>query len=278
MAHDRPVEDPYALAARAAEELCARAGVERYDAAVVLGSGWREGASALGEPESAVASSSLAGFVAPSVAGHDGSILTVRRAGATIALVSGRVHLYEGHDAHRVVHPVRTVVAAGARTVVLTNAAGGIDPAVAPGSVVLVRDHINLTGTSPLEGPPPPAPLAGRFVDLSDLYDARLRARVRAAVPELAEGVYLGLRGPHYETPAEIEMARRAGATLVGMSTVLEAIAARHLGAAVVGLSLVSNLAAGVSAAPLDHREVLEAGQRAAAALGGVLERVVDAL
>ena len=170
-----------------------------------------------------------------------------------------------------------TVVAAGARTVVLTNAAGSVDPATGPGSVVVVRDHLNLTGASPLEGPVPPAPFAGRFVDLTDLYSARLRERVGGVAP-LPEGVYLGLRGPHYETPAEIEMARRLGATLVGMSTVLEAIAARHLGAEVVGLSLVSNFAAGVSPAPLDHREVLEAGQRASASLGDLLARLVPAL
>jgi purine-nucleoside phosphorylase len=278
MAHDRPVADPYALAQRAADELRERSGVERYDLAVVLGSGWREGARALGEPTSVVASADLAGFVEPSVAGHAGTILTVPFEGRTLALVSGRVHLYEGHGVHQVVHPVRTVVAAGASTVVLTNAAGGIDPAIAPGSVVVVRDHINLTGTSPLEGPAPPARLAGRFVDLSDLYSARLRARVADAAPELTDGVYLGLRGPHYETPAEIEMARRLGATLVGMSTVLEAIAARHLGADVLGLSLVSNFAAGVSAGPLDHREVLEAGQQAAASLGSLLARVVPVL
>ena len=170
------------------------------------------------------------------------------------------------------------LIAAGASTVVLTNAAGGIDPDWNPGTVALIRDHINLTATSPLEGPAPPKGYGARFVDLSDLYNARLRAAVRDAVPELVEGVYAGFRGPHYETPAEIAMARTMGASLVGMSTVLEAIAARHLGAEVLGLSLVSNHAAGVSAQSLNHLEVLEAGQAAAGTLGGLLARLVPVL
>ncbi len=270
--------NPYDLAREAAAELCQRTGVERYDLAVVLGSGWKEGAVALGEPSSVVATTSLPGFFAPTVAGHSGQILTLEFAGRIVALVAGRVHLYEGHSAHEVVHPVRTVIAAGATRVVLTNAAGGIDPSIAPGHVVLLRDHVNLTATSPMEGPAPPEGYGARFVDLSDLYSARLRAVVREAAPELPEGVYLGLRGPHYETPAEIVMARTLGASLVGMSTVLEAIAARHLGAEVLGLSLVSNYAAGVTVAPLDHREVLEAGQAAAASLGALLTRVLTVL
>ncbi len=268
---------PYDTANAAADALRAQSGVDAYDLAVVLGSGWKEGSVALGEPSASVATSDLPGFAAPTVAGHSGRILTVRVADRTVALVAGRVHLYEGHPAATVVHPVRTVIAAGARAVVLTNAAGGIDPATAPGSVVLIADHLNLTGTSPLEGPPPPEGLAARFVDLSDLYSADARARVRAAAA-LPEGVYAGLRGPHYETPAEVEMLARAGATLVGMSTVLEAIAARHLGAEVVGLSLVSNFAAGVGAARLDHREVLEAGQAAASSLGALLAAILPVL
>jgi purine-nucleoside phosphorylase len=170
------------------------------------------------------------------------------------------------------------MILAGAKKVVLTNACGGLDLVIRPGNVALIRDHINLTATSPLEGAAPPEGFATRFVDLTDLYSARLRGAVHAVVPDLHEGVYAGFRGPHYETPAEIEMARAMGATLVGMSTVLEAIAARHLEAEVLGLSLVSNFAAGVSTSPLNHLEVLEAGQSAAASLGALLAHVLAVL
>ena len=270
--------NPYQLASRAADELRYMSGVNSYDVAVVLGSGWREGAEALGEPTSDVATSSLTGFVAPTVAGHEGQILSLKFAGRDVALVAGRIHLYEGNSAAQVVHPIRTVVAAGAKTIVLTNACGSIDPSKGPGTVVLIRDHINLTATSPMEGESPPEGYGSRFVDLTDLYSARLRALVRDAAPQLSEGVYAGFRGPHYETPAEVEMARTIGATLVGMSTVLEAIAARHLGTEVLGLSLVSNLAAGVSSSPLNHLEVLEAGQAAASGLGALLAQLVPLL
>jgi len=270
--------DPFELARQAADALREQSGVDSYDLAVVLGSGWREGAIALGAASSDVEATSLPGFVAPTVAGHSGRILTVEVGDRRVALVTGRVHLYEGHSAATVVHPVRTVVAAGARCVVLTNAAGGIDPMLGPGNVVLIRDHLNLTATSPMEGSAPPEGFGSRFVDLTDLYSVRARAAIRDAVPTITEGVYAGLRGPHYETPAEIVMLRTLGATLVGMSTVLEAIAARHLGADVVGFSLVSNYAAGVTTGPLDHAEVLAAGQSAAANLGSLLAHVMPVL
>jgi purine-nucleoside phosphorylase len=252
--------------------------VDAYDVAVVLGSGWKEGAVALGEPTSVVSTASLTGFVAPTVAGHHGEILSIDLDGKNVALIAGRVHLYEGNSAHQVVHPVRTVIAAGAKKVVLTNACGGLDPRIVPGTVVVIRDHLNLTATSPMEGPPPPEGYGSRFVDLTDLYSARLRSVARVVGPTLSEGIYVGLRGPHYETPAEIEMVRRLGATLVGMSTVLEAIAARHLEAEVLGLSLVSNFAAGVSSGPLNHLEVLETGQTASAKLGALLAQLLPAL
>ena len=270
--------DPFELARLASEELREQSGVDSYDVVIVLGSGWREGASALGEPTSVVDASTLTGFVAPTVAGHNGQILSLRLGGRHVALVSGRVHLYEGNSASQVCHSVRTLIAAGASKVVLTNACGGIDPTKGPGTVVVIRDHINLTGTSPMEGPSPPEGFGSRFVDLTDLYAKRLREVVRATAPELSEGIYAGFRGPHYETPAEITMAAAMGASLVGMSTVLEAIAARHLEAEVLGLSLVSNHAAGVTAGHLNHLEVLEAGQSAAASLGTLLTRVVPVL
>jgi purine-nucleoside phosphorylase len=270
--------DPFELARLASEELREQSGVDSYDVVIVLGSGWREGASALGEPTSVVDASTLTGFVAPTVAGHNGQILSLRLGGRHVALVSGRVHLYEGNSASQVCHSVRTLIAAGASKVVLTNACGGIDPTKGPGTVVVIRDHINLTGTSPMEGPSPPEGFGSRFVDLTDLYAKRLREVVRATAPELSEGIYAGFRGPHYETPAEITMAAAMGASLVGMSTVLEAIAARHLGAEVLGLSLVSNFAAGVSPGPLNHLEVLEAGQHAAGSLGTLLARLVPVL
>jgi purine-nucleoside phosphorylase len=270
--------NPYELSERAANELREMTGIGAYDLAIVLGSGWREGAAALGVPSSEILASSLSGFVAPTVAGHNGQLLSVRVGEKNVLLVAGRVHLYEGNTADQVVHPVRTAIAAGAQIVVLTNAAGGIDPAKGPGQVVVLRDQINLTATSPLEGAPPPAPYAPRFVDLTDLYSKRLRALVREALPDLSEGVYAGFRGPNYETPAEVAMARTMGATLVGMSTVLEAIAARHLGAEVLGLSLVSNFAAGVAAGALNHLEVLEAGENAASSLGALLTQLVPVL
>ena len=164
-------------------------------------------------------------------------------------------------------------VAAGCRAVVLTNAAGGIRPGFSVGQPVLISDHLNLTGASPLSGPGPAA--GQRFVDLTDLYSARLRALARDADPSLAEGVYAMLPGPHYETPAEITMLARLGADLVGMSTGLEAIAARQMGAEVLGISLVTNLAAGLAGHGLSHAEVIEAGQSSASRMGALLASIL---
>jgi purine-nucleoside phosphorylase len=183
------------------------------------------------------------------------------------------VHLYEGLPPAQVVHGVRTAVLAGCRTIVLTNAAGGIRPGLTVGQPVLISDHLNLTLKSPLSGPPPSQ--GQRFVDLTDLYSLRLRELAKQKDPTLTEGVYAMLPGPHYETPAEITMLGRLGADLVGMSTALEAIAARQLGAEVLGISLVTNLAAGLGGQSLSHAEVVEAGRASAIRMGTLLAAVL---
>src|SRR5262249_31362526 len=179
-----------------------------------------------------------------------------------LCALSGRVHLYEGYSPEEVVFPVRTLCALGARTIVLTNAAGALDPSLRPGELVLLGDHLNLTGSTPLSGPND-ARMGPRFPDLSEPYDAALRtsaprAAQRAGLGRLREGIYAGLSGPAYETPAEVRMLRTLGADLVGMSTVLETLAAVHMGARVLCISCVTNLAAGLSPRKLSHEEVME--------------------
>jgi purine-nucleoside phosphorylase len=266
-----PFADPFAGAAASAARLTARAGP--HDVAVVLGSGWTPAADAIGPAAAEIPLAELGGFPAPTVPGHTPSVRSVRVGGLRVLIFLGRVHLYEGLPPATVVHGVRMAVSAGCRAVVLTNAAGGIGSGLSVGQPVLISDHLNLTGTSPLTGPPPS--VGQRFVDLTDLYSPQLRALARAADPSLAEGVYAMLPGPHYETPAEIRMLGTLGADLVGMSTVLEAIAARHLGAEVLGISLVTNLAAGLAGHGLSHAEVIEAGQAAASRMGGLLASIL---
>ena len=266
---DRP-PDPGDLARRAADVIAERTGVDAHDVAVVLGSGWSPAAAALGPPTVALPQAELPGFAPPTAVGHTGELLSTRVGERRVLVMVGRVHAYEGHDLCHVVHPVRAACAAGVRVVVLTNAAGGLRPDLAVGSPVLISDHLNLTGRSPLVGP--------QFVDLTDAYAPRLRDLARRADPELREGVYAGLPGPHYETPAEVRMLRTLGADLVGMSTVHETIAARAAGAEVLGVSLVTNLAAGITGEPLSHAEVLAAGAAATTKMGKLLADVVARL
>ena len=265
------ISDPYQAARASAARLADLTGQPRHDVAVVLGSGWAPAADALGATTAEVPLDALGGFPPPTVGGHSPAVRSVRAGDVRALVFLGRVHLYEGHDPATVVHGVRTAVAAGCQVVVLTNAAGGIRQGYRVGQPVLIRDHLNLTGRSPLSGPPPPDGYPARFTDLTDLYSARLRVLAAEADEGLAEGVYAALPGPHYETPAEIRMLRTLGADLVGMSTVLEAIAARHLGAEVLAISLVSNLAAGLAPHGLDHAEVVAAGQAAAGRMGALL-------
>ncbi len=270
--------DPFAAAAASAAQLAQLTGKSRHDVAVVLGSGWSAAAGALGPADAELTFADFGGLPAPTVAGHEPLVRSVGIGGRDALVFLGRAHLYEGHSPDTVVHGVRTAVAAGCQTVVLTNAAGAIDLRLQPGQPVLISDQLNLTGVSPLTGPPPPDGYPSRFTDLTALYPAALRAAARAHRPDLAEAVYAGLPGPQYETPAEIRMLAAAGAGLVGMSTVLEAIAAKHLGAAVLGISLVTNLAAGLSAQPIEHAEVVSAGARAAASLGELLASIIGGL
>jgi purine-nucleoside phosphorylase len=264
------VEDPAVTARLAADALSEHTGVDAHDVAVVLGSGWAPAAAQLGEPTAAILMAQLPGFTPPSAQGHRGQVLSLRIGAHRVLVLLGRTHAYEGLDLRHVVHPVRTACAAGVRTVVLTNAAGGLRSDFTVGQPVLISDHLNLTSRSPLVG--------AQFVDLVDAYSPRLRAIAREIDPALPDGVYAGLPGPHYETPAEIRMLRTLGADLVGMSTVHETIAARAAGAEVLGVSLVTNLAAGMTGAPLSHDEVLEAGRQSATRMGSLLSAVIARL
>jgi purine-nucleoside phosphorylase len=260
---------PGELAAAAASVIAERTGNAKHDIAVVLGSGWRPAADVIGEPETEIPLGELPGFETPSAVGHGGTARSVRVGESRALVLLGRTHLYEGKGVARVVQNVRTAAAAGCKAVLLTNAAGGLREGFAVGQPVLISDHLNMTATSPITG--------ANFVDLVGLYSDRLRAVAREIDPSLAEGVYAGLPGPHFETPAEIRMLRTLGADLVGMSTVLEAIAARAEGCEVLGLSLVTNLAAGLGD-PLNHEEVLAAGKAAATRMGALLGRVIPKL
>jgi purine-nucleoside phosphorylase len=255
------------VAESAARLIAERTGVRGHDVAVVLGSGWAPAAEKLGRPTATLAMAELPGLAPPAAQGHRGQILSIPIGENRVLVLLGRIHAYEGHDLADVVRPVRTMAATGVRAVVLTNAAGALREDFTIGEPVLIRDHLNLTGRSPLAG--------AQFVDMVDAYSPRLRALARDIDPSLAEGVYAGMQGPQYETPAEITMLRTLGADLVGMSTVHETIAARSAGIEVLGLSLVTNLAAGMTGQPITHTEVLEAGRQSATRMGSLLAEVL---
>jgi purine-nucleoside phosphorylase len=242
-----------------------------HDVAVVLGSGWSAVADGLGEPAWEVPVAELPGFPVPTALGHGGTVRSVRRGRLRVLVLLGRAHLYEGHPVETVTHGVRTAVAAGCRTVVLTNAAGGITADRYVGEPVLIGDHLDLTRRAGTPGPV-------RGGSGGSPYPAALRELARRTDPGLRDGVYAGLTGPHFETPAEIRMLRTLGADLVGMSTVHEAATARAAGADVLGIALVSNLAAGVSPTPLSAEEVMDAARAALPRLTTLLAGVLDHL
>ena len=268
---DDPAADPSEVAAEAASDISRITGIERHDIALTLGSGWGRAAELIGETTATFPATEVTGFSAPTLEGHVGtlrSVLTPR--GRHVLVIGARTHFYEGHGTRRVVHSVRTAAATGARTMVLTNGAGGIKHTWKPGQPVLISDHINLTGGTPLEG--------ATFIDLTDLYSMRLRDLARTIDPTLDEGVYCQFHGPQYETPAEVRMVQSFGGHIVGMSTALEAIAARQAGMEVLGFSLITNLAAGIQTTALSHAEVLQAGRDAEPVISSLLARVIGAL
>lgn len=255
----------------ASELLHQRTGVEEHEIALTLGSGWAKAADLIGETVAEIPAVEVPGFHKSGIPGHTGTIKSIRLPNGKHALVLGaRTHFYEDKGVRAVVHSVRTAAASGAKVMVLTNGAGGIKESWKPGTPVLISDHINLTGASPLEGP--------TFIDLTDLYSKRLRDVARRIDPSLDEGVYVQFRGPHYETPAEVQMAKAMGGHIVGMSTALEAIAAREAGMEVLGLSLITNLAAGISPNPLSHQEVVDSGKAAEPVISALLAKIVLAL
>ncbi len=268
---DNPDLNPFDIAAEAAGQIAEKTGVEHHDIALTLGSGWAKAADLIGETTATITAEDIVGFGKPALEGHVGTLRSILLPSGKRALVIGaRTHYYEGHGVRRVVHSVRTAAATGATTMILTNGAGGIKETWTPGSPVLISDHINLTADSPLEG--------ATFIDLTDLYSKRLRDIARAVDGSLDEGVYCQFRGPHYETPAEVQMAKAIGGHIVGMSTALEAIAARQAGMEILGMSLITNLAAGIQKTPLSHEEVIQAGKDAEVKISGLLAEIVAAL
>lgn len=247
---------------------------------IVLGSGLGSLADELENPV-AIPFDDMPGWPLATAPGHAGRLLLGRLAGVPVAMLQGRFHMYEGNDPGLVVQPVLLFRQLGATLVILTNAAGGVNPAFGPGTLMIINDHLNLTGRTPLLGPNADE-LGPRFPDLTDVWAPRLRERLRAAATAegvaVEEGIYAGLLGPTYETPAEVRMLRGMGADAVGMSTVLEAIAARWTGLEVCGISLVTNAGAGYSGQPLTHAEVLEAGRSAGPRLAQVIRRFVAEL
>ena len=257
--------DPYDVARQAADRIAELTGRTTHDALVVLGSGWGPAADAFGEPTAVFPMTDVPGFLAPVADGHAGEIRSYLVDGVATLVLLGRTHLYEGHGLRPVVHGIRTAHAAGVRLAVLTNANGSLRGDWELGRPVLVSDHLNVTGTSPLEGP--------RFVDLTDAWSPRLRALARDLDPSLAEGVYAWLRGPHYETWAEAEWLRRVGADLLGMSTVPEAIAAREWRMELVGISTVTAIEGTPSG--IDPAEVVAIAERTASRCGPLLAELV---
>ncbi|MFA6033787.1 MAG: purine-nucleoside phosphorylase [Myxococcota bacterium] len=247
---------------------------------VVLGSGLGALADAVDRPV-IIGYGEIPGFASSTVEGHAGRLVLGGLSGRMCALMQGRLHSYEGLSQAEVVFPLRVLLGLGGRRVILTNAAGGLNAGFKPGDLMLITDHVNMTGSSPLTGPNQ-AGLGPRFPDMNEVYSPRLRAialhSARTVEVTLREGVYAGVNGPAYETPAEVRMLRSLGADAVGMSTVPEAIAARHMGAEVLGISCISNLAAGMHARAAGHEEVQRVASQSGERFGALLKEIIRTL
>jgi purine-nucleoside phosphorylase len=278
--NDPPDEavDPYALAELAAARLAEMSGVGHHDVAVVLGTGLADAATGISSISTRHDLGKLPGFP-PSVVSHQRSEFWSLEVGdLNVLAFLGRLHLYEGYRAMTVAHPVRTAVAAGCGTVIITNASGSLRPEFRPGDLVMIADHLNLTGTSPLAGLPVGAGYPSPFVDLVDAWSPRLRRLAMGVDPSLSEGVYAQVHGPQFETPAEIRMLQTMGADLVGMSSALEAIAARQMGAEVLGFSLVTNMAAGMEIDGVSPESIIACGERHAPYVGHMIGQLVSSM
>lgn len=273
------VETLYERAEHAARTIRARWN-EEARIAVVLGSGLGAFADELDEPV-AISFEEIPGFAETTVEGHAGRVVGGKIEGVPVVVMQGRFHLYEGYSFEEATFPVRTLGVLGVRSLVLTNAAGGINPALKQGALMLISDHLNLMGANPLRGANDER-FGSRFPDMSEVYDREYQEAVieeaRGMGLQLERGVYAALPGPSYETPAEIRMLRTLGADAVGMSTVPEAIIARHMGMRVLGISCITNMAAGISGQSINHAEVLETGERVRADFTELLRRVVSKL
>lgn len=262
-----------AIRARAGRPVTPRVGV-------ILGSGLAAFGNAI-ENAIRIPYAYIPNFPRPTALGHKGELVLGQVAGVPVAVMSGRVHFYEGYSEHQVVYPVRVLGRLGASTIVLTNAAGGVNRSFRPGDFMALSDHLNLTGKNPLMGPNDPA-LGPRFPDMSQPYDHALRQKTIEAFRKVGatihEGVYVGLLGPSYETPAEIAMFRQMGASAVGMSTVLETIAAKHMGLKVIGISCITNAASDHGQEVLSHASVLEEGRKAEGIFVAALQAMVGSI
>jgi purine-nucleoside phosphorylase len=273
------VTDQYALVEAAADFVRPRIAAPP-DVAIVLGSGLGEFASTLRESTS-IPYGDIPNWPASAVVGHAGTLVVGTIGGRRVAALSGRAHYYEGHSLQTAAFAIRVAARLGVRTLLLTNAAGGVNVAFKPGTLMVIDDHINLMGSSPLFGPNDER-MGPRFPDMTEAYSKRLRLVADEAAASrgiaVAHGVYVAMHGPSYETPAEIRFLRMIGADAVGMSTVPETIAARHMGLEVLGISCITNPAAGVLPQPLVHEEVMEVARRVRAEFSALLEAIIERL